>query len=143
MAHGDGVLFVDDSKATNPGAAQRSLESFQEPLLWIAGGRGKQVDLEELAATAAARVRHAFLIGEAAAEIETSLAGRIPVTRCESIEDAVAAAGAAARPGDVVLLAPACASFDQFTSYAERGERFAAAARRFVASGRSHEGDGT
>lgn len=142
VARGDGVLFVDDSKATNPGAAQRSLESFQEPLLWIAGGRGKQVDLEELAATAAARVRRAFLIGEAAAEIETSLAGRIPVTRCASIEDAVAAAGADARPGDVVLLAPACASFDQFTSYAERGERFAAAARRFVASGRSHEGGG-
>jgi UDP-N-acetylmuramoylalanine--D-glutamate ligase len=134
VAHAGGVTFVDDSKATNTGAAERSLESFPQPVLWIAGGRGKGTDLAALAALAAVRARHAFLIGESAGAIEAALAGRVPVTRCASIEEAVSAAGDAARDGDVVLLAPACASFDQFANYEERGERFALAARRWAAS---------
>ncbi len=140
VAAAAGITFVDDSKATNAGAAERSLESFaHEPLrtLWIAGGRTKGATLGSLAETAAARVREAFLIGEAADEIETGLDGRVPVTRCDSIEAAVEAAGRAARPGDVVLLAPGCASFDQFKNAEERGDRFAAAAREWVAS-RTH-----
>jgi UDP-N-acetylmuramoylalanine--D-glutamate ligase len=134
VAEGGGVTFIDDSKATNAGAAQRSLESFGRPILWIAGGRGKGAGLEALAAVAADRAREAFLIGESAGEIEAALAGRIPTARCDSIDEAVAAAGRAARSGDVVLLAPACASFDQFRSFEERGERFAQAARRWTRS---------
>jgi UDP-N-acetylmuramoylalanine--D-glutamate ligase len=134
VARARGVAFIDDSKATNAGAAQRSLESFGGRVLWIAGGRGKGAGLEALAATAVEHARAAFLIGESAGEIEAALAGRIESTRCESIDDAVAAAGEAAEPGDVVLLAPGCASFDQFKSFEERGERFAAAAQRWTGS---------
>jgi len=132
VARGRGVTFVDDSKATNAGAAQRSLESFDDAVVWIAGGRGKRTDLAALADTAARRACHAVLIGEAAAEIEDALAGRIPVDRCPSIEEAVALAGERARPQGVVLLAPGCASFDQFRSFEERGERFARAALRWT-----------
>ncbi|MFP6622202.1 MAG: UDP-N-acetylmuramoyl-L-alanine--D-glutamate ligase [Myxococcota bacterium] len=134
VASGGGVRFVDDSKATNAGAAQRSLESFPNRVLWIAGGRGKGTDLAALANTAVARARHAFLIGEASDALEAALAGRLSTTRCRSIEDAVASAAEIAEPGEVVLLAPACASFDQFASFEERGDRFAAAARSWTAS---------
>jgi len=135
VASGRGIAFVDDSKATNVGAAQRSLESFSPPLVWIAGGRGKGADFGDLAKTAAQRAVRAVLIGEAAAEIERALAGRLPVDRCESIEQAVSCAAEAAPPGAIVLLAPACASFDQFSNFEERGARFAEAARRWVARG--------
>jgi len=134
VASGGGVRFIDDSKATNAGAAQRSLESFPNRVLWIAGGRGKGTDLAALADTAVARARHAFLIGEASDALETALAGRLATTRCRSIEDAVEAAATTAEPGEVVLLAPACASFDQFANFEERGDRFAAAARSWTAS---------
>jgi UDP-N-acetylmuramoylalanine--D-glutamate ligase len=133
VAESGGVLFVDDSKATNPGAAERSLESFvADPrrVLWIAGGRGKGTAFAGLADAAVAAARHAFLIGESAAAIEAALAGRIPCTACACLEDAVQAAAAVAHAGDVVLLAPGCASFDQFRNFEDRGERFAAAARR-------------
>jgi UDP-N-acetylmuramoylalanine--D-glutamate ligase len=135
VARGRGIAFVDDSKATNPGAAQRSLESFSSALIWIAGGRAKGADFDELAKTAAQHAERVVLIGEAADEIERALAGRLPVTRCESIEEAVSCAAEAARPGGVVLLAPACASFDQFSSFEERGERFSTAARQWLALG--------
>lgn len=135
VAQAGGVAFVDDSKATNAGAARAALEGFASSpkrVLWIAGGRAKGAGLESLADAAAQVAREAFLIGESAARIESALAGRVPVSRCHSIEDAVSAAGAVARPGDVVLLAPGCASFDLFRNFEERGERFAAAARRFA-----------
>lgn len=134
VAQGGRVRFVDDSKATNVGAAQRSLESFPNRVLWIAGGRGKGSDFGPLADTAADRARHAFLIGETSERLEAAIAGRIGTSRCASIEDAVEAAAGMADPGEVVLLAPACASFDQFASFEERGDRFAAAARSWVAS---------
>jgi UDP-N-acetylmuramoylalanine--D-glutamate ligase len=136
VASAEGVRFVDDSKATNVGAAQRSLESFPRGVVWIAGGREKATDFAALAETAVARVRHAFLIGEASDALATALAGRIEVTRCTSIEEAVASAAEIAEAGEVVLLAPACASFDQFTGFEERGERFARAARSWIASHR-------
>jgi UDP-N-acetylmuramoylalanine--D-glutamate ligase len=135
VARGRGIAFVDDSKATNPGAAQRSLESFSPPLVWIAGGRAKGADFSELAETVAQRAERVVLIGEAADEIERALAGRLPVTRCASIEEAVSRAAETAEPGAVVLLAPACASFDQFSSFEERGERFGEAARQWLAQG--------
>ncbi len=143
VASAAGVSFVDDSKATNPGAAMRSLESFASTpprVLWIAGGRAKGASLDALAASAGDRARAAFLIGEAAPQIEAALAGRLPATRCDSIEAAVLAAAETANAGDVVLLAPGCASFDQFASFEERGERFSAAARRWADARRREEG---
>jgi UDP-N-acetylmuramoylalanine--D-glutamate ligase len=126
-----GVRFVNDSKGTNPGAATRALEGFAgHPLVWIAGGRDKGLDFSELAACAQGRVRAAILIGEAADKLAAALAGRVEVERAAGLEQAVRRAGELARPGDVVLLSPACASQDQFRDFAERGERF----RRAVAA---------
>lgn len=128
----DGITWIDDSKATNVGAALAALaglDSGAANLLLIAGGQGKGQDFAEFAAALAGRVRLAILIGEAAAAIEAAIAGRVPVQRADSMAAAVARARAAARPGDLVLLAPACASFDMFAGYADRGAQFARAAR--------------
>lgn len=122
-----GVAWVDDSKATNPGAAAFALRAQTSPVVWIAGGRDKELGFEELAEFARGRVRVALLIGEAAGKIARALEGRVRFETPATLEAAVARAAALAEPGDVVLLAPACASFDQFRSYADRGERFAAA----------------
>ncbi|NRA06664.1 MAG: UDP-N-acetylmuramoyl-L-alanine--D-glutamate ligase [Myxococcales bacterium] len=130
-----GVSWVNDSKATNPHAAQRALGSFEAPLLWIGGGRSKGLDLSELADYAARRVRCALLIGEAAGELERGLAGRVEVKRVESIEAAVGEAALQADAGDVVLLAPGCSSHDQFRSFEERGERFRAAVEALDGNG--------
>jgi UDP-N-acetylmuramoylalanine--D-glutamate ligase len=121
-----GVRFVNDSKATNPAAALRSLEACAGPVVWIAGGRDKGLDLAPLAG-AAGRLRAAVLLGESGPRLARLLAGRAPLREVASLEEAVAVAAELARPGDVVLLAPACASFDQFRSAEERGERFRAA----------------
>jgi UDP-N-acetylmuramoylalanine--D-glutamate ligase len=119
-----GVRFVNDSKGTNPGAACRALEGFAGPLVWIAGGRDKGLDFSELAACAQGRVRTAILIGEAAEKLAAALAGRVDVERAPGIDAAVRRAAELARPGEVVLLSPACASQDQFRDFEERGERF-------------------
>jgi len=123
----DGVSFVNDSKATNVGAAQRSLEGFSQRLVWIAGGRDKGMDFTPLAEAAERWVTTALLLGEAAPQLEAALAGHVAVERVASLEDAVGRAAQLAAPGDLVLLSPACASFDQFTSFEARGERFRAA----------------
>lgn len=135
VAERDGVTWVNDSKATNPGAACRSLEGFAGPVVWIAGGRNKGLAFDELARAATGRVRCAILIGEAAGEIERALADRVEVRRAPDLTAAVRLAGDAARRGDVVLLAPACASHDQFRSFEERGERFRALVRERVERG--------
>jgi UDP-N-acetylmuramoylalanine--D-glutamate ligase len=123
----DGVRFVDDSKATNVHAALAALDGVDDAVL-IAGGRAKGVDLSPLA-TRAPRLRAVIAIGEAAPDIARVFEGLRPVHAAGSIEHAVRAAYDLARPGGCVLLAPACASWDQFRDYAERGDRFAAAAR--------------
>jgi UDP-N-acetylmuramoylalanine--D-glutamate ligase len=128
-----GVRFIDDSKATNPGAASADLDTLTEPFWVIAGGLNKGLDLTGFAGKLAASARGAFVIGEAAAEIAAELAGRIPVAMCADIRQAVQAAYAAAGPGEAVILAPACASFDQFQDQADRGEKFAAAVRALPA----------
>jgi UDP-N-acetylmuramoylalanine--D-glutamate ligase len=122
-----GVRYIDDSKATNPGAAICSLAGFSENLIWIAGGRDKSLAYGELADAAVKRVRAAVLIGESAKKIEAALAGRVDVCAAASLEEAVQRASQLAQPGDVVLLSPACASQDQFRDFQERGERFRAA----------------
>ena len=122
-----GVSFVNDSKGTNVGAAMRSLESFSEPIVWIGGGKDKGLDFSPLAPLAERRMRAAVLIGEAAQKLATALDRHTRVYTEPSLAAAVERAALVARPGDVVLLSPACASFDQFRSYEDRGERFRAA----------------
>jgi len=120
----DGVTWIDDSKATNPHAALAAIGSFRSVLL-IAGGRNKGLDLSALPLQPS--VRRVFAIGEAAADL---VASGGPVTVAPDVEAAVAMADEMAHSGDTVLLAPGCASFDMFHSYADRGERFAATVRR-------------
>lgn len=120
-----GVRFINDSKATNVGAAIASIDSVQGAVVLIAGGQGKGGDFERLARQACSHVRSAILIGEDAAEIETAFADLIPTERAGDMRTAVERAAALAETGDTVLLAPACASFDQYPNYMARGEDFA------------------
>jgi UDP-N-acetylmuramoylalanine--D-glutamate ligase len=121
-----GVLYVNDSKATNVASAVVGIESFAGGVHAILGGRGKRSDFAPLAAPLAERGRAAYLIGEAAPEIGAALAGTVPLRDCGDLAAAVTAARAAAQPGDVVLLSPACASYDQYRSFEERGDHFRA-----------------
>ncbi|HEY7602733.1 MAG TPA: UDP-N-acetylmuramoyl-L-alanine--D-glutamate ligase [Gaiellaceae bacterium] len=122
VAEVDGVRFVNDSKATNTAAARRALASYDAPLHVILGGSRKGESFDELAGELRGR---AYLIGETAGELAAALdrAG-VPYVRAGDLETAVSAAAAAARPGEVVLLSPACASYDQFRDFEERGEEF-------------------
>jgi UDP-N-acetylmuramoylalanine--D-glutamate ligase len=123
----DGVLYVNDSKATNVSAAARAIESFFAGVHVILGGSLKGGGFEDLREPIAERCHACYLIGEAADRLASDLApAGVPLHRCGDLESAVAAARAAARPGEVVLLSPACASYDQFRDYEERGDRFRA-----------------
>jgi UDP-N-acetylmuramoylalanine--D-glutamate ligase len=123
-----GVEYVNDSQATIPVAAMAALSAFGDrALVVIAGGQGKGLEYGEFAEAIVARCRAAVLIGETATELDGLIGGRVPVVRATSMDEAVAAAAGAARPGDVVLLAPAAASFDMFVDYAARGDAFRAA----------------
>ena len=124
----DGVRFVNDSKATNVASAVRALEAYAgEPLHVIFGGSLKGEDFTPLARAVPGSVRTIHVIGESAPELAAALEahGR-QVSRDETLDAALASAWAAARPGDVVLLSPACASFDQFRDFEDRGDRFRA-----------------
>ena len=131
----DEVVFVNDSKATNVGAALAAIQGLagERDLILIAGGEGKGADFAPLADAMVGTVALAVLIGRDAALIEAALAGRVPVQHAESMADAVAVAARAAKPGQTVLLAPACASFDQFDSYTQRGDVFTASVRELAA----------
>jgi UDP-N-acetylmuramoylalanine--D-glutamate ligase len=115
---------VNDSKATNVDAALHSIESFASGLVPIIGGRFKGGDLRLLREALRKRARAVVAIGEAAPLVKDALSGVVDVREAASFEDAVKDAFALAKPGGVVLLAPACASFDMFRDYAERGRRF-------------------
>jgi UDP-N-acetylmuramoylalanine--D-glutamate ligase len=122
----DGVTYVNDSKATNTDAACAALDAYRHGVHLIAGGTGKGASFVPLAAAARTTgVRGVYLIGSAAAEIGAAMdhAG-VPSRLCGTLDDAVLAAAGAASAGDVVLLAPACASFDQFANFEARGDRF-------------------
>jgi UDP-N-acetylmuramoylalanine--D-glutamate ligase len=142
-----GVDYVDDSKATNPHAAAASLRAY-ESVVWVAGGLAKGASFDELVSSARGRLRAAVLLGRDRAAVADALARHAPevpvvdldVTDTGTVMDTVVARAAeVARPGDTVLLAPACASMDLFASYVARGEAFAAAVTR-LAAGR---GDGS
>jgi UDP-N-acetylmuramoylalanine--D-glutamate ligase len=132
VAEIDGVRYFDDSKATNVEAACRSLESFDRPVVAIMGGRFKGGDLGRLAQAARGRAKLVLAIGEARDLFVEALSPTVPVTVCDSLASAVAAARDAGRPGDIALLAPACASFDMFEDYAQRGQAFKQEVRRLV-----------
>jgi UDP-N-acetylmuramoylalanine--D-glutamate ligase len=119
-----GVRFVNDSKATNIEAARRAIESFGPGLVVILGGRFKGGDFGDLAAPLAERQATVIAIGESRPLIREALEGRVPLHDAEDLHAAVRTAFASAAPGGVVVLAPACASFDMFTDYAERGRVF-------------------
>jgi UDP-N-acetylmuramoylalanine--D-glutamate ligase len=120
-----GVHFYNDSKATNVASTLRALESFPEPIVLIAGGVGKGQDFAPLAAAARDRVRHAVVLGQDGPRLAAALeAAGVPVSRVASLRDAVVRAREHARAGDVVLLSPACASFDMFRHFEHRGDVF-------------------
>jgi UDP-N-acetylmuramoylalanine--D-glutamate ligase len=122
IAEKAGVLWVNDSKATNPDSTAPALSAFPH-IHWIAGGKAKGEDLDALRPHLGA-VRAAWLIGEAAPLFGRLLSPHIPTHQCGTLERAVQQAAAAARPGDTVLFSPACASFDQFRDFEARGEAF-------------------
>jgi UDP-N-acetylmuramoylalanine--D-glutamate ligase len=119
-----GVRFVNDSKATNVEAARRSIESFDRGVVAIVGGRFKGGDLRDLREPLTARGRAAIAIGESTPLVREALTGVVPVIAAASMREAVEEGFRAAQPDGVVLLAPACSSFDWFRDYAERGETF-------------------
>jgi UDP-N-acetylmuramoylalanine--D-glutamate ligase len=120
----NGVDFYNDSKATSVDATLKALTAFSGGLWVILGGKDKGLDYTLLRAPLAAKAHAALLIGAAAAKIAEHLDGALPLERSETLENAVRFAHAHAQPGDTVLLAPACASFDQFKSYEHRGQVF-------------------
>jgi len=128
-----GVRYIDDSKGTNVGATLAAVSGLPAPLLLIAGGEGKGQDFLPLRAALKGKVRLALLIGRDAPALGTALAGVCAIEYCPSLEAAVRRAAASARAGEIVLLSPACASFDMFRDYAHRGAVFAATVRELAA----------
>ncbi|HKI85912.1 MAG TPA: UDP-N-acetylmuramoyl-L-alanine--D-glutamate ligase [Thermoanaerobaculia bacterium] len=125
VAEIDGVAWYDDSKGTNPAATLKSLSGFRPGSVHlILGGRNKGLSFAELASAVARQARRVYLIGEASAELEGELAGRVELEHAHTMANAVASAARKARAGEVVLLSPACASFDQYRDFNQRGEHF-------------------
>jgi UDP-N-acetylmuramoylalanine--D-glutamate ligase len=133
VADSAGLLWVNDSKATNVAAAVSAVRSLPGTLIILLGGKDKGEPLAPLADALRGRARAAVCFGAAGARFAAALEGVVPVTHVDTLAQAVGAALAAACPGDVVLLAPACSSFDQFTDYQERGRLFAELARGVAA----------
>ena len=129
----DGVAFINDSQGTQPDAVIAALRSFEPPIVLIAGGRGKNLDMTDLAREVAARAEYVLLIGEAADEFERlfGAAGAQHIERAANLEDAVVRGHAIAQHlgGGTVLMSPAATSFDMFADYAARGTAFKAAVR--------------
>ncbi len=138
------VRWIDDSKGTNVDATKKSLEGYADKnVILILGGRDKHGDFQALADVVSRAVRQVLTIGEATEKIEKALAGVVPIERSGTMENAVRRASALARPGDTVLLSPACASFDQYANFEERGAHFARLAREMAEDGRRKTEDDT
>jgi UDP-N-acetylmuramoylalanine--D-glutamate ligase len=142
VAEADGILWVDDSKATNAHAADAALKAY-DSVVWIAGGQLKGVEPDPLVAAHADRLKGVILLGADRDALREAFSRHAPGVLLIEVDEAetegvmpavVRAAASIARSGDVVLLAPSAASFDQFTGYVDRGERFAAAVRQHVAT---------
>ena len=144
VAEVGGVTFIDDSKATNVGAVVAALEGFgtgHRNIVLIAGGDAKGASFEALKPAVTRHVSHLVLIGRDAPAVERGLAGCAPVLRAEGMRHAVQLAAGHAREGQTVLLSPACASFDMYSSFEARGEDFAAAVREWSARGLSQSAE--
>jgi UDP-N-acetylmuramoylalanine--D-glutamate ligase len=126
----NGVLFYDDSKGTNVGAVMRALESFSQPVVLLLGGRDKEGDFRTLAPLIRRGVKELVLFGEAREKINGLVGGVVKTTLAPTMKEAMEKAYRSASPGDVVLLSPGCASFDEFKDYKERGNRFQEWVRR-------------
>jgi UDP-N-acetylmuramoylalanine--D-glutamate ligase len=133
VAERDGVRWINDSKGTNVGATVAALNGMDSPVVLIAGGDGKGADFSELRAPVARRARAVVLIGRDAPLIERALGSQVTVKHALDMRQAVALARQLAQPGDIVLLSPACASFDMFRNYEQRGDVFTAAVREELA----------
>ncbi|MBX5470288.1 MAG: UDP-N-acetylmuramoyl-L-alanine--D-glutamate ligase [Thermoleophilaceae bacterium] len=134
VAEVGGTLYVNDSKATNVGAARVGVEAFAGGVHLILGGSLKGGGFRELREAVSERCAACYLIGEAADRLAADLDGAAPLRRCGDLERALREAAAAARAGEVVLLSPACASFDQYRSYEERGEHFRTLVRELASA---------
>jgi UDP-N-acetylmuramoylalanine--D-glutamate ligase len=132
VAEIDGVRYYNDSKATNVDATIKSLEAFPGNIVLIAGGRDKGGDFVPLRPLVQERVKHLILIGEAAGKIRAALADIVETSGAASLPEAIALARTASLAGDVVVLAPACASFDMFQNYEHRGRVFKQAVRALL-----------
>jgi UDP-N-acetylmuramoylalanine--D-glutamate ligase len=128
----EGILFINDSKGTNPDAAEKALQAFDEPIILIAGGKNKGLDFHDFMKVVKEQVKSLVLVGMAADEMEQAAqdVGVKRIVRAKTFEDCVELAINEAGPGDVVLLSPACTSWDMFKSYEERGEFFKELVRR-------------
>jgi len=120
----NGVRYMNDSKGTNVGAVIKSIESFNEPLLLIAGGRDKGSDFSPLRPLIKERVKRLILIGEARDKIAEAAGSMTETSFASSLQEAVSIAHREAVKGDIVLLSPACASFDMFNNFEDRGNKF-------------------
>ncbi|MGA7884612.1 MAG: UDP-N-acetylmuramoyl-L-alanine--D-glutamate ligase [Acidobacteriaceae bacterium] len=132
----NGVDYYNDSKATNVDASMKAIASFAGGIHLILGGKDKNSDYRQMRAMLTERVKAVYTIGAAAEKIHTHIEGAAPIVRAGTLAEAVARAGAAAQPGEIVLLAPACSSFDQFENYEHRGRVFkeAVLGRRHLAA---------
>jgi len=136
VAEARGVTWINDSKATNVASARVGIEAFAGGVRLIAGGSLKGGGFDGLRDAVSARCKAVYLIGEASDRLAADLASAgVPIERCGDLERAAAAAGRAAEPGDVVLLSPACASFDQYEDFEARGAHFRELARRWAREG--------
>ena len=120
----DGVDFINDSKGTNVGSVYKSLNTFDRPIILIAGGKDKNADFSDLKNIMKKKVKHLVLIGETRPKFRSVLNGSFGYEESDSLEGAVNLAKEKAEKGDVVLLSPACASFDMFKDYIDRGNQF-------------------
>ena len=126
VAEADGVSYFNDSIATTPERTLAGIRSFDEPVVLLMGGRDKELPLAELAAEAQKRCRAVVLFGEAAGKLQDALAaaGSLQAVRVETMDEAVRAAAGLAQAGDVVLLSPACTSYDAYDNFEQRGNHF-------------------
>ncbi|MBN1521624.1 MAG: UDP-N-acetylmuramoyl-L-alanine--D-glutamate ligase, partial [Candidatus Aureabacteria bacterium] len=128
-----GITFVDDSKSTTPSSTLEAVFSFHDPVRLILGGRGKGADFHVLRAMKKRDVLEIFVIGETREILIDTLGDIFPVTSADSLQEATALAIRHAKSGDVILLSPACASFDMFESFKARGEAFKSAVQQIAA----------
>jgi len=124
IASANDVSWVNDSKATNVGATATALNNLEQNVIWIAGGQGKGADFNELKSVVSSAIKQLILIGEDASIIESALNGLLPISFANDMQDAVNQADELSVAGDIVLLSPACASFDMFRSFEHRGDEF-------------------